>query len=263
MVRTEYPPTAEHQQARGLWLRLGGAFTALALVVACFYVATRIARGGEHTYRTYPAQPGRLTIDLAGGGLGLKPGLPGQIAVEMELTWALAKPRVVQSYEGGTLRVRLMCPTGVAGCHASLTVSVPPDTPVQAESASGNVNASDLTGDVNLLAHSGDVRILNSVGRVDVISESGDVDVTGAASRVVNVRSDSGDVFVACERPPTSVVAKTTSGNVLVTVPAGSHYRLIRDTMSGTKSGTVNDFPAAAGSITATTTSGDVAVSYS
>lgn len=248
-----------------MWLRLGGAFTVLVLLMTCFSIWSWLSRGVEHDSRRFPVQGAHLVIDLGGGGdLTLSTGQPGLVQVNSDLTWSVSKPKLAWSYDAGVLDLRTEDFPSLFGHFSdSFSVLVPPDMPVVVRSGSGDITAVDLAGDLKLDTSSGTVTVYNPAGRLDLSNSSGDVVVSGASSSVVNAGTSSGDVRLSFEAAPVAVNAVTSSGDVAVEVPAGTRYAVQKQTQSGSLGGDVPSYLGAANTISARTSSGTVTVSYS
>jgi Putative adhesin len=265
MADAQTAPVQERAGQGGLWLRLGGAFTVLVLLMTCFSVWSWLSRGVEHDSRAFPVQAARLVIDLSSGGdLTLSTGRPGRVQVNSDVTWSVSKPKVAWSYDDGVLRLQTAGYLSPFGHFSdSFSVLVPPDMPVDVRSGSGDITAVDLAGDLKLDTGTGTVAVYNPAGRLDLSDGSGDVVVSGASSSVVNAGTSSGNVRLSFEAAPLAVNASTSSGDVRVAVPAGTRYSVQKETQSGSLDGDVTSYPGAANTISARTYSGTVTVSYS
>lgn len=264
MVGIQTPPDQRQVPEAGLWLRLGGAFTVLMLLLTCFYVGTWLSRGREHDSRLFPVQGDHIVVDLNGGGdLRLSTGKPGGVLVDSEVTWSLSRPKMSWTYDAGVLHLETADYLSPFGHFSrSFSVLVPPSMSVDVRSGSGDISAVDLAGDLKLETGSGAVTVFNATGRLELKDGSGDIFVSGASSSVVNAHTGSGDVHLILETAPVTVDAATGSGDLTVEVPAGTRYQVRKETHSGSTGGDVSSYPQAANTISATTSSGSVTVSY-
>jgi hypothetical protein len=255
---------AREQQARSLWIRLGGAFTVLALLVAGIYVWAWMTRGETSSGHTYQAGPAtRLTISADVGGLSLVPGAPGRIVVNTHVTWELARPRIRQSYQDGTLTISIGCGSTLLGwCDTSADVAVPPGMAVNAGLRTGNLRSSGLTGALTLRSDTGDVTVWDSQGPVSVTSTTGNVTLVQSSSGSVRATSATGEVSLTFARPPSLVDASSTTGDVHVRVPPTPSGYAVSRSSGGSARGTVADSPQSPDHITARSTTSDVAVDY-
>lgn len=133
-----------------------------------------------------------------------------------------------------------------SGCSTSYQIEAPAGVTVRGEVRSGDVQL-ERVGPVDLKVTSGDVGVLQATGRVKVRATSGDLLVDGApeaelectsgdlsaldVAGPITARSSSGDMMLSTSEPA-SVTASVISGDLAVTVPAGS-YRVRTDTSSG------------------------------
>ena len=239
--------------SRKIWLRAGGAFTALALVITGCYVFLWLARAAETTSFAYTGQVSRIEVNLNVGELTLSAGSAGEISGRQELIWSMVKPTVRRRWDAArqTLTLDVGCQGRFGGrfalamrCSAAFSLNVPPEASVQATTDSG------------------DVTVRNMRGGLDLSSRAGDITVSGAASPWVRAETTSGEVNVGCATAPSTVTATTVSGNVLVTVPRATSYAVEAKTRSGFTRAEVGNHPSATHRITATATSGNVMVRY-
>ncbi|MFE3113445.1 DUF4097 family beta strand repeat-containing protein [Kitasatospora indigofera] len=251
--------------ARGLrvWRLVGGLVMAVVLVLSGSQAMGVLVR--QHTVRdkTYALAARELVLDTTGAEVRIEPGLPGQVLVRSSLDWTLRKPLVAMLWEGDTLKVTVRCDRmldlGGLGCGVGLDIRVPAATAVTGLSTSGSVEVRGLTGDVRLRSGSGAVVLTGLGGRVTARSGSGSVWGTALASARVEVGTGSGDARLAFARPPDTVTASTTSGELWITVPTGSRYRITGRSASGGRSiDPVLEDPAAPRGIDVSTRSGAV-----
>jgi hypothetical protein len=123
-------------------------------------------------------------------------------------------------------------------CQVSYEIEAPVGVAVRGELTSGDVNLTDV-GATDVTLTSGDVMVRGATGPVKIKATSGDITVDDAASGVtvdatsgdvhaVNVtgpvvaKVTSGDATVKLNTPA-SVTAQTDSGDLMVSVPAGSY----------------------------------------
>jgi DUF4097 and DUF4098 domain-containing protein YvlB len=136
---------------------------------------------------------------------------------------------------GTTLNIDATC--GV-NCSVTYEIKAPAGVAVHGRLNSGDirldgVGATDLevtsgdlavlngAGPIQLRASSGDIKVLDAKGTVKAQTTSGDIQALNAAG-AVDVRLSSGDATVVLATPA-SVTAKSTSGDINVTVPSGSY----------------------------------------
>ena len=247
------------------WRLVGGLVMAGVLVLSGSQAVGVLVQ--QHTVRdkAYGLGARELVLDSTGADVRIEPGLPGQVLVRTSLDWTLRKPLVAMIWEGDTLKVSVRCDRlldlGGLGCGVRLDIRVPAATVVTGRSTSGPVEVRGLTGDVQLRSGSGAVGLSGLGGRVSVRSASGAVRGTALASARVEVETASGEARLAFSRPPDAVTASTGSGELWITVPAGSRYRMTGRSASGGRSiDPVLEEPGAPRSIDVSTGSGSVLI---
>jgi len=151
--------------------------------------------------------------------------------------------------------------TGVAGVDVesgSGTVTVADVRgSVQAEAGSGDMTARGITGNVELWTGSGRITVTDVTGTVAVTADSGDINAREVGGNI-DARTGSGTIDVRLASPA-SVTADAGSGDISVTVPAGS-YRVLTDTGSGDRTVSVPDQPGAPHLLDVHTGSGSITV---
>ncbi len=253
--------------ARTIWLRAGGAVTALALLAGCFYTFAWLAQGEETTSFAYTGQVSRVVVNLNSGDLAISAGNEGGISGTQDLTWSLVHPQVHRTWDPArqTLTLDVGCQSTLGltrRCWAAFTLSVPPGAAVRAVVGSGELDVDGVHGPLDLTAQPGDVSAHGTLGPVTARSTAGNVTIDGS-SPSVTATTDAGNVTAMFDAPPTTVRAHTTAGNVAVGVPRTASYAVTASTDVGTRDvREVADDPAAARRITIDSTTGNVSVHY-
>jgi hypothetical protein len=171
-----------------------------------------------------------------GVAVAIRAGRPGEVAVTSSLSWAVRKPTVSQIWLGGSLRVGVACPKldPFGGCQASIVISIPAGTPVQAQAGAGTVTVDGLSGPLHLSATSGVVVARNVSGPVWATVTSGSVVAhTGLASDQLSASASSGLVALAFTARPERLTIGVGSGSARITVPAGTRYHIVSSAGSG------------------------------
>ncbi|GAA2094204.1 DUF4097 family beta strand repeat-containing protein [Actinomadura alba] len=177
-------------------------------------------------------------------------------------------------------------------CSADVTVTVPPDCPVQVDLVGADAVITGLTAGVSLKSATGDVTLdgvtghiaANTVsgaieaqcldGTVDFISVSGDLGLAGGSLDRLTARSVSGRIAADVDLTPNGgIQASTIAGEVTLRLPASVSARIGMNTVGGridssfaeldpaggampkNVTGTLGD---GAGEVTVTTVSGDI-----
>ncbi|ONH31891.1 DUF4097 family beta strand repeat-containing protein [Pseudofrankia asymbiotica] len=259
------PPVGGRRGARGVLLAIG-VLLAAALALGAGTQAIKLTTGEERRDEriTLPASVDRLEVRASSGTLTLT-GTPDDAAVvDAKLTGTVHPPTLKVDIDGHTARVHTDCSWQMLlSCDATLRLAVPAGVTVVARSSSGDIRAAGLAGPIDLHTSSGDVSADGCSGTARLSTSSGDVRATHLGAATVYAHSSSGDVKVDLTVAPTDVEATTSSGNVRVTVPAGSEtYDATANTSSGDDSVRVATDPRSARRIEARSSSGDVSIRY-
>ncbi|WP_027347152.1 DUF4097 family beta strand repeat-containing protein [Hamadaea tsunoensis] len=188
----------------------------------------------------------------------------GGVTVGRTLRWTEHRPRAVEHWDGSTLIISVECDEArfYGECGIDYAIEVPPAVEIVADVSSGDVLVDGTSGPIRVTASSGDVHLLRTrTQRIQVETTSGDITGEGleAGSLVASVTS--GDVQLAYADAPTTVAVTATSGDVGVTMPStGTAYQVSMRTTSGDQHSDFASTAGAAGSITVSTTSGDVSL---
>ncbi len=150
---------------------------------------------------------------------------------------------------GNTLRIQYCKPKVIFGISYNgsakdLTITVPRDWSgrrIQIEAASAYVEILNLTvGTLEFDGASGTLSLENcAVGNLDVDTASGDVYFNGTL-KTLDCDAASANLVVVLSNVPDSIELDSASGDLDLTLPAGSGFELEMDTMSGDFS---SDFP--------------------
>ncbi|PZS26587.1 MAG: hypothetical protein DLM59_18030 [Pseudonocardiales bacterium] len=230
----------------------GGVFLAVSVrVVDPVIVSYDLAAGTD------------LTIDVLHADFALRASTDGRIHVSARGSYAGRPPTLHASTSGSVTTV------GGQGCenrrprHCSfkVTVALPPALPLTMHVREGNISATGLTGPLELGATNGDITASGAHGRLDLRTTNGHILVLGATSQHVNAATTNGDVELVFLRPPTTVSATSTNGNVTVRVPARSvTYLVSTRTLNGLSDISLPSDRTSTRTLTAQTTNGIVTI---
>ena|SRR5437660_673627 len=136
--------------------------------------------------------------------------------------------------------------------RASVTLTVPPDTPLRvrtisagvliaglaadcrARTVSGEVTGSFLGGEVNLSTLSGDIAVEGVAGRLRATTVSGSITLTAASPQQLAAKALSGDIAVDLDpRPGGSYECQTVSGGTSVRLAPDAGVDVEAATLSG------------------------------
>ena len=135
------------------------------------------------------------------------------------------------------------CPGfGLGSCDVDQRVTVPAGLRVRIAISSGSIQAADL-----------------DLAEFDVTTDSGSIRAAGLTVPSFHGKTSSGSVVASFTTPPEHVTARSSSGNVTLTVPQGT-YNVDAGTSSGQVRVEVADDPDNSRLILAHTSSGDITV---
>jgi hypothetical protein len=267
--------------------------SALFLVVLATVVAVMSGCGlVRHQFRDdarYQAAVTEINIDTGSGSVTVRPGEDGSVLVKRHVWYVAAKPGQTSRVDGSVLHL------GGCGrnCSVDYDITAPPGAritggtgsgnidvanvsavsvrvgsgdvkvhhvsgSVSAETGSGNLEVGDVQGSVAARTGSGDVKLTDLTGNLVAETSSGNLDGSGLRGRAV-ARTTSGDVTLRLAEAE-DVTAKTDSGELRLTVPAGARFRIEATTGSGDKHLDVPNDTGADHHLDLRTGSGDVTV---
>lgn len=253
---------------RALWFGIAGLTAAVTIgAVGLPQIGWLAAQTVTTTWTSRHAITA-VEIDVTGGDLTVQPAVDGDgISLRQTLTWTVNKPRITETWQGGTLLITEDCAAPsfivVNPCGASMVLAVPATVSVQSTLDSGSLQVRGMSGGVNARARSGDIDLEGDSGTLWARADSGEIHGAGLASQQATAQALSGDVDLAFMTAPTSVSASVASGNVIVTVPHGTTYRVSGQTSSGDRNieQSLED-DSSPRSITISSLSGDALLSY-
>ncbi|MGW1865345.1 DUF4097 family beta strand repeat-containing protein [Streptomyces mauvecolor] len=243
----EAPKTARTPQERP---RHRTAWIAVAVIGALGVVApftiSLMADAVSTTARYESPDNGRphavsaIEVDAGAAQITVTTGAAGQVTMGGELTWAMKRPKIEQTWDGDTLKVRTRCDGFVdeflQNCQVDLKLTVPAGIRLKVKSGSGPVKVRDLTGPVDLQGGSGSMKLYGLKGMVRADVGSGEIQASQLSSPEADLTSGSGSVDAQFAAAPQRVKVWTGSGSASVTVPDGARYRIAGDSRSGARS---------------------------
>ncbi|GAA4050458.1 DUF4097 family beta strand repeat-containing protein [Nonomuraea soli] len=255
--------------SRKTWVAWGAVATAIALAAGVFVGWVLLERPPSQevtAQQTYPLTAADLALNAVRGPgeVQVFAGRPGEVRVERKVRWDRAEPRVVQTYEGGELRLELECPrsTHLTGslCEADYRVWVPPKTRLRADVGDGLLAVTGIHGALQLTAADGTVMVSDASGALTLRTRSGSVVAAGLRSPEVDVQSLVGDVTLDFAGVPEKVSAILTEGTIALDVPDEGRYRVVSDVTRGGETVDVATSEAATSVITARVTEGSLRI---
>jgi hypothetical protein len=250
---------------RRAWRITGLCATCLAVTLgttSLWLYTSELAAEKQTQHQTYDRAVTRVELDLDDGAIRLAAGRPGQVVIERRLEWSTARPRIEETWDDDTLRIRSRCGEAVR-CTVAYSLRVPADVEIDARAVVGPIEARGLSGGLHLTGSSDDVTLTDTTGPVRVTTSSGAITATGLRAGPVEIEADSGDVDLRFASPPRTITATTGPGNVDITVPGTDAYRVTVETSRGDSEVRVRQDSTAEHAITVRTTRGDVGIGYS
>jgi DUF4097 and DUF4098 domain-containing protein YvlB len=187
------------------------AFKLSLLVVFLVFIALPVL-SQEKVSKTFPTKK-RVELSTASGDCIIKKGTAGEITVDVEIKVQPAEA-FTPLMEERSDRIKLSEDwSGNASGSVLWTVTVPPETEIEVESASGDISVSGLTkefeissasGDVTIEMCKGDFEISTASGFIEMEKVEGDFDVSVASGDisvsdiqgVIEFSSASGDIDI-------------------------------------------------------------------
>ncbi|GAA2850504.1 hypothetical protein GCM10010517_07970 [Streptosporangium fragile] len=221
-------------KARIAWIVVGGALTALAVIVtsvAVWIEATAVGETVETTLSSRALTSPKIVVDATGSvNVSVVPGQTGWLDLERSVSWIGLRPSVTEEWDGQTLRLGIRCPRveppdHPPACRADYTLGLPVTTDVEVTTHSGTVGVNGIRGDLRLTTTTGDVMVRDTPGTLWVRSEEGSVDGVALRSAKADVETGTGHAILEFSGPPTDVrTVVRTAGDVEVRVPEADGY---------------------------------------
>jgi DUF4097 and DUF4098 domain-containing protein YvlB len=182
----------------------------------------------------------RLDLRNEDGKVEVRAG-DGPVRVTETLTFRGSEPSTSHAVQDGTLNLRNQ---HCQHCSVSYLVQLPAGTAVNVQTSAGKVILAGLAGDVT------------------VDASAGAVDGTGLRSPHTSVHGRAGKITLAYDAAPSTVDARTSAGEVDISVPGdGGPYAVDASTSAGSTQIAVPTDPGASRKITAHTTAGKIVIS--
>jgi hypothetical protein len=206
-------------------------------------------------------------VTIRGGGTA------GQVTIARVVRYRGDEPGRTYRLNGTALNIETDCgnmcrvsyeieaPEGVVvrGENGSGDVRLTDVAEVDVKAGSGGITVNDSSGDVTVDTGSGDIRVRSVAGALNASAGSGSIEATDISGGTARVKTGSGDVTLALDRPA-DVRGEVGSGDLTVTVPAG-RYQVQTSTGSGEANVGVTQDPTADHLLDLDSGSGDITVS--
>jgi hypothetical protein len=194
-----------------------------------------VAKGGSHheldPATTYRRGISELHVQANGGiAVAIRAGQPGHAVVTSSLSWAVWKPGISQAWHGNSLWLDATCPKldAFGSCQASIVISVPAGTAVQAQAGAGTVTVAGLTGPLHLSATSGLLMARDVSGPVWATVTSGSLLArTGVTSNQLSASAATGQLTLAFAARPNRLTIGVGAGSAGITLPVKSRYHVV------------------------------------
>jgi DUF4097 and DUF4098 domain-containing protein YvlB len=244
--------------------RFGIAISVALILGGAYWALTNLTEEAKATQDSYPVQGTSLTVVSKSSDVEVVAGDVREIKVERKFKKTVFGSDPDESYRDGKLEVKSNgCTFMSFGCRTDYVITVPKDLTVSVDNTSGTVKVSDVAEVGKLKTTSGNIEVHGGGGEMTLDATSGDIEATALTATKVHAKTTSGEVELTFAAAPSEVQAQGTSGDVTVLVPEGSEtYKVDTDTSSGDEHTELRTDPAATRTITAKTSSGDVAVEY-
>jgi hypothetical protein len=211
-----------------------------------------------------------IIIAPGSGNVTVRTSDIAQVEINRVVRYRGAEPDRTYEITGSVLEIDVDCGQN---CSVDYEITAPKDVAVRGENhsgdlvlagvsavdvraGSGNIEVTGASGAVKAETGSGDIRIDDVAGDLEVKTGSGNIEALAVGGKQTTARTGSGDVTISLNKVG-GVRTHTGSGNVEVTVPAGS-YRVNARTGSGDTDIGVPNSPGSAHLLDLDTGSGDI-----
>lgn len=230
------------------WAAVGVLFALVAVAFGSWQVISVLAHAESTTNSTVPAagltglrvktDGGRVTVVTTAG--------IDEVRVTARLSEGLRGPQLSETTSAGVLTLRGECPApSDVWCRINYRVEVPPGLTVEVDTDNGDIDVSGVSGTTDLQTANGEIR------------------GTGLRAAVVRAGSDTGDIDLQFDTPPTELSVSSDIGDVSVRIPDdGGAYRLDATTDIGDRQLEVRTDPASNRSIKLSSGIGDLQLRY-
>ncbi|MHA6622057.1 DUF4097 family beta strand repeat-containing protein [Pseudonocardia sp. DLS-67] len=240
------------------------AAAVLMVVVVCgtgaFGLLSEAVTGTVDRSNAFTPAAARLAVD-ANGDVTIGPSPDGQVHVHTVVRHGLGQPEISQQVTAAGVRLDAGCREFLAvRCDIRHEVQVPPAFEVVVDGLDGDVVASGLSGPLRIERIAGDITAVDLAGPLDLRSRTGEIRGESLHTEVLRAESDTGDVRLELLTPPQAVDVTADNGEVDLTVPAGTSYRVDAHTRTGEERVLVPLDPASPRSLRVDGGTGDVTV---
>jgi hypothetical protein len=223
---------------RRIILLLGVPVSVALLVLTCYVVISKSAKG-SYTVNYPPVRiSGGLAMNVYGGDVTLEGGVTPSAAqftgtgtVWYGLTYSGQRPVLQTAQTASGTRVNFACPA--ANCALSSAADIPPQVPVTVTSNGGNITATGLSG-ATLQTGGGNLTVDGLTGNVSLNTDPGvnapygnGGNISGtAAAQSITADTGGGSIDLQLVAPPANLNVTTEGGNVTLQLPGGYSYHV-------------------------------------
>lgn len=186
-----------------LVVRALGVLAVLGLVVlGAVGVVTELFQQERTDTRSYPGTISTLAVSTDVGSIRVQAGPAGSAVRVAQFTqWSFREPAATGRLDGDVLRLEGFCRSPLGRCSVDFDVTVPADTILLLTSSTGSVRVDGATTDVT------------------ASTSTGDLDLRNLAAARLTATTSTGNVTAEFTKAPTSVRARTSTGDLTVVVP--------------------------------------------
>jgi hypothetical protein len=212
--------------------------------------------------QSFPFSGPKLTIENSLADLRLVAGTSEAVEVQRSLTGKAATGKnATWSLTDGTLKLTITCSGLVINCGGRHIVKVPPGVAVEVRSDGAPVRAVAIPGDLTIRVTDNWMRVEDPSGKLRLTGSDANITVTGSRSPEVTAEATDGGIDLSFAAAPTRVEARSSTGPVKVTLPAGAEtYRVTTTSDTGTAKSAVPNDPASPRVVTAVAENGNATV---
>jgi hypothetical protein len=205
----------------------------------------------------------RLVVDAEEGGLHVSAGQPGRVEVDSHFHYSQLSPaHPSMRMDGDQLIAKTGCRSVMNNyCTATYELRVPANTTLQLHTSDGNILVSGITGDLDLRTSDGAIHADGATGRLQLHTSDGSITARNLRGTTISAVTSDGRVLLTFAVDPAQVTARSSDGDVEITVPRdGTAYKVDAATSDGSRQVDVATNPDGSRSIFAHTSDGAVRV---
>lgn len=234
----------------------------IVVLVVLIVLAGLALRRADTATVTFPAPVRAVDIKLPAGGVRLSASADGDggVAVTREMRWLLAKPKLDERLDDGTLHLHVTGSPLLSGI-VEYSLTVPAGADVTVWTSAGTIHATGIDGRLDARSSAGGIYVEGGRGPLTLRTSAGSVEGERLGSTDVEVHTSAGGVDLTFVVPPERVEIETAAGSVDVVVPEGA-YAVDADSAAGAKTIDVGADGTSGRRITARTSAGSIRITH-